>query len=283
MTEKTWLKERRKRLQTSEWASVLGFGYMTRFELWEHKVNGTEKRETYHMRKGKATENFTAREYEIQTGRETWDPGDYEIFVHPDIPWLGSTLDRITIGNKDHPAPRDGKGPLELKDVNDYGAGVDWAECLPDKFLLQLQGQMDCYGTTWGSIAGSTRAGLSWADFEIDRKYLDDVYRHLEVFWWHVQHKTPPKDDSFRSLPAVKRCYHEGDGTTEIWDNEMADLVDRWECEKIERGEHDKNAKSLESQIRQKMKLASFAALRKGYTVEPMEYTVLTRKRPKGV
>jgi putative phage-type endonuclease len=295
MSKKAWLKERQKRLQTSEWASVMGYGYQTRFELWDAKVNGSEQKETYAMRKGSATEDFTAREYELATGRETWDPGDFEIFVHPDIPWLGSTLDRITIGNKDNPSPRDGRGPLELKDVNDYGAGLDWADGLPDKFYLQLQGQMDCFGSTWGSIAGSTRGGLSWADFEIAREYLDTVYKHLEVFWWHVQHKTPPKDDSFKSLPAVKRVYHEGDGTTLIWDDEIADLVDRWESAKIERGEWDRKSKAFESQIRQEMKKASFAALpdgtvlsreirkRKGYTVEPVEYTVLTRKRPKGV
>jgi putative phage-type endonuclease len=296
-TEKAWLKERRKRLQASEVAAVLG--YDTRFgplAVWASKVNGYEIETNRAMRRGHFMEPFIAREYELDTGRPVRDLGDYEIVKHPDVPFLGATLDRITDSSRDCPAPRDGEGPLELKTVNTFGSKSDWAQNSPVSYQVQLQTQISCLGAKWGSLCGLTSgADLPWADFELDEELMRAIMPHLEKFWWHVKKQVPPKDTSPKSLIVAKRTWADGDGSTLTWDSqEIADLVDRWESAKLERNRHKKEVDSLESQIRQHLGPASFGALadgtivskelrkRKGYTVEPKEFTVLTRKRPKG-
>src|SRR5687767_8539180 len=111
-----WLAERRELLTASDVAAVLGVDpRRSPLSVYAEKRGLLEVAETPWMRWGRRVEGAIAEAYADETGRPVRDLG-LEIQRHPDVPWLGATLDRQVLeGSAAHPLVAPGPGPLEAK------------------------------------------------------------------------------------------------------------------------------------------------------------------------
>ena len=289
-----WQAKRREILTASRAAAVLG-AHPTRGSLsvYEEMTTGHSLEDNAWLKYGRDIEGAIANMYSAVTDRVVVDRGATTIAMHPDIPWLGATLDRETA--------RDGSGyaPLELKSIDPYGAKIypdQFAEEPPLHMLIQLMIQMACTGASWGSLAGLFPGyNLQWVDRDRDDNFLNAAYPKLEEFWQRVQRKDPPPADHLPgTLDVVKRLWSAEDGTTIALDAEDLQLVDAWEATKERGRKAGKDAKEMETVLRSKLQDATFGMLtdgtmltlkttqRKGYTVEPTSFRTLRRARVKG-
>lgn len=258
-----WLKRRRELLTASDVAAVLGYDeYKGPLAVWANKVHGIEEESTRAMRNGSYMEKFISDEYADERQVGLVDPGDYEIAVHPDIPWLGATLDRecsMVV------APAYGFGATELKAISPRTCTAkQWVECPPQKYIIQNQIQMACAGMLWGTlVAWIGGADLVWYDHLRDDDFLPAIMPHLEEFWGYVQRKEPPPDTSPGINIVAKSIWTETNGgTIEMFDYlEKADL---WEYSAEQRRYWNKQEPLQQGQIRIAMENNSFGLLGDG-------------------
>lgn len=284
-----WLTARREMLTASDVAAVLGADPRRGpLAVYEAKITGHNMQDNNWLKFGRAVETAIAGLYEVETDRQTEDLGAFEIQEHPDLPWLGATLDRITWRDSDT-LP----GPLELKHVGDFSRKENWIDEPPLHYQIQLQMQMACTNSTWGSLAGMFPGyQLAYRDFEFDSELLKGIYPILDKFWDRVLRKDPPPADVLPStLDVVKRLYGQEDG--EAVELECSSLADEWESAREREKIAKEEKKEIEIQLRDKMKTATFGHLndgtmltlkttnRKAYTkiVESSSYRTLRRAK----
>lgn len=263
-----WLKRRRELLTASLIAAVLGYDkFKGPLAVWAWLVHGVQDEASRPMRFGSFVEQFIADEYEVERGVKLADPGDYEITIHPDIPWLGATLDRVCV-DKDAVTIK-GVGAVELKAISPRTCRPQqWVECPPQGYIIQNQVQMACAGMLWGTlVAFIGGVDLVWYDHLRDDELLESIYPHLEEFWWHVQNKVPPPDTSPGINIVAKRTWTDTDGGT-VQMEEYATLADKWEYSKEQKREHTKEEMSLQGQLRVPIGNKSFGMLGDGTYLE---------------
>lgn len=293
LTREEWLAERRKRIHASDVPAILGISpHKTALDVYGEKVLGwTNDAAAKHLAFGRDVEGAIANMYAHETGRPIQDIGATTITVHPDIPWLAATLDRVIEGTEENPGPAEGEGVLELKHIGRFDLTPEaWRDEPPIHHQVQAQIQAACADLGWLSLAGMF-PGYQLAYKDILRKddFLDVVYLELDKFWSRVNLKDPPNPKGPNDLDVVKRLYSQTSGETIALDDGDVKLVEIWEAEKEREKEAKKNAKHAEAQLRARMKDNTFGALpdgrfvtlkttkRKGYTrvVEPSEFRTL--------
>lgn len=224
-----WLARRRDLITASDVAAILGEdprrGALT---VWAEKLGFVEPADAPWMRRGRRFEGPIAEEYAEDTGRLVFAPDPYAIAIHPDVPWLGATLDRETEGSIANPAPAPGRGPLELKNVSGLKA-KEWRAEPPRHFLIQVQAQIACTGAQWASLAGLIGGlSLAWVDVPRHDRFIAAMLPKLERFRWHVQERIPPEADGLPATSAVLRAlYAEEDGKTVDLDADALALADQ--------------------------------------------------------
>lgn len=305
-TRDEWLEEKRHCIGASEVAAILGESpFAGPFHIYAAKVHGYSASEKRTMTYGRYVERAISKMYKLETGRKVFDYSKVATAIqyHKDIPWLGATLDDTTAGNEENPAPDNytGDAPLELKNTSGFihkggrwqkVSPVEWIEDPPLAYKIQLQIQMACYGSMWGSLAALfPNIQLNWVDHKRNDKFLEAVYPQLEMFWDRVKRRDPPGlDDLPSTLDVVKTMYKEETGDTVTFSEDEEKLVREWVSIREDSSKLAKRKKYLEAQIRYALKDATFAEIpslgkwvslkkthRKGYTkvVEPTEYRVL--------
>lgn len=287
--EEAWLDERDKGLGASDSAKILtGRG----LEVYGEKV-GKRKPSTPYMRWGRRLEGLVAEMYGEESGRKVGNLGQYEIQRHPDHPWLGATLDRVTtMGTEPSLEP---KFPLECK-VQGWHRSREWEEEVPLEYQIQVQIQMACTGAEAGAIAAliGWPPKPQWIDLVRNDSFLKVAIPRLEEFWLRVQRREAPVPNDHRDLEVVKRIWSRENGQTiSLADPIVVQSVELWKKLREERSEKEKEAEALEAKLRALVGDASIAMLadgtwleladvdRKGYTVEPTTYRTLRHKRPK--
>lgn len=293
-----WLAERRTCLTASDVASVLGVegAYGTEFSVWAEKVGEAEPDEATadYILFGRDVEGAISDGYARKYGRPVRDLGAYVIQRHPDIPWLGATLDRMTAGSETHPAPAAGEGPAEFKAVG-FSKVREWSEEPPLKFQVQAQIQMACTGKEWASLCalfGGVKLGEP-VDVLRHDTFLRNAYPRLEEFWLKVQRREAPEaDGSIATSEAIRSLWGIEDGETIRLDDPLDVLqADLLEEARAEVRAAEARVKLIDNQLRARMGSASFGRLsdgtlltlqttsRAGYTVAPTTYRALRRKR----
>jgi putative phage-type endonuclease len=243
---------------------------------------------------GRDVEGAIAKGYTRKTGRPARDLG-LVIQRHPDVPWLGATLDRETEGSAQLPAPAAGPAPLELKAVGGHAAR-EWDETEPTHYVIQLQIQMFVRGCAWGSLApmfhGQT---IEARDHLRDDRFLSFAIPALEEFLWRVRRGQPPEetDGLFTTSRALRALFPGNGETVALNDDDVLDLVAQWNRAKDQKNASEREADEIENELRRRMGGATFAWLRdgsrldilqrkrRGYTVEPTTYTVLDHGWPR--
>lgn len=312
-TQDEWLDEKRRCIGSSDVSAILGESpFAGPLSVYATKVLGYTQGDKERMVYGRLMERTVSKMYKWKTGRETFD---YEktartIQYHSQIPWLGVTLDDITTASEEHPAPENyqGTGPLEIKTSSgwSYTDGNwhrvnkhDWAADPPLYNQIQLQMQIACIDSMWGSLTALFPDNeLTWSDQVRNDKFLEAAYPHLEKFWARVQRKDPPPIDELpSSLDIAKQIYKDETGESIVLSDKQEELVKEWaslgealsESKKLE-----KRRKHLEAQIRFILKDATFAEIpslgkyltlktthRKGYVVEATEFRTLRLSKNK--
>jgi len=295
LSREEWLAKRREYIGASDAAAILGADPRRgALAVYESKTTGYSSDDNAWMKYGRDIEGAIANMYSEETGRSVLDLGATVISVHPDIPFLGATLDRKTQRDNGF-----SYAPLELKSIDPYGAKIraeEFAEEPPLHMQIQLMIQMACTGASWGSLAGLFPGyNLAWVDRERDDAFLAAALPKLEEFWDRVQRKDPPPADSLPgTLDVVKRLWSKEDGETIALDAADLELVNTWEKLKERGRTATKDAKGIEAALRAKLQDATFGVLtdgtlltlktteRKGYEVKPTSFRTLRRARPKG-
>lgn len=296
-----WLAERREILGASEVAAVLGADSMRgAFSVWAEKVSDLQSEDRPEMRWGRRAEGLTADIYAEETGRRVTAPPPYEIQRHPDLKFLGCTLDRLTGASDAHPAPvvvrpRDGKVPLECKNAGPHKA-AEWREEPPTPYVVQVQMQMACTGTEWGTLAALVGWPPSpvWVDLLRDDRFLAAAYPALEAFWLKVQRREAPRADGLPGTSeALRRLFPSDNGETIDLDGQAQQWMELLERARDEQSGAEDAAEELANLLKARMGSASFGRLpegsyvtlkttkRAGYTVESTTYRQLRRWRPK--
>ena len=264
-----WLAERRELVTASDAAAILGEDpRRSALSVYAEKVEGIETPETSRMRRGRRLEPVIAAEYGDDTGRHVGSTDPYRIDRHPDVPWLGATLDRVTFGSTLFPSPADGYGPLELKAVVDRGAAHEWDDGeAPVGFEIQLQIQIACRRTAWGSLC----AFVPEVDTVLVRDRLRDdgflgvALPVLEDFRARLRDRRPPEADGLvGSTQAVRRLWAKADGLTVPLDHEALAMADRWAAATARRMGAAFEEDELENRLRQRIGTATFGALPDG-------------------
>jgi predicted phage-related endonuclease len=293
LSHEEWLAERRKHIGASDCAAILGFDPRRGpLAVYEEKVLGRETPDNDWLRFGRKVEGAIADMYAVKTGREVEDMGATHFEFHPlvDFP-LACTLDRTVMHGSLF-------GPLELKNIGDFSSAKAYEEDPHLHHQIQLQIQIACLDSTWGSLAALFPGyNLVWKDLERNDDFLETVYPELENFWRHVVDKVPPPVESHRDLEVVKRLYPADSGETVALDIHEMGLVNDWQARKKEAKEKETRAKELEAHLRAAMGDATWGALPdgtflslkttkcKGYTSVvdslPYEYRTLRRTKTK--
>lgn len=261
-------------------AAVLGFDkYKGPLEVWGHKVHGVQTDSNIAMRAGHWIEPFISMEYGIATGRNVADPGDYTVFVHPELSFIGTTVDRLIERELSGDA-----GPLEMKN-NSYGSPSTWVDDVPS-YRAQLQVQIACCGASWGALAGLIRCSeLVHQDFDRDEEFLQAIYPKLEEFWWHVESKVPPPDVTRFALPAAKKLWPNSDGNTVLLSKNAVEAFEERETTMSDMKSLSEKKSVLEAQIRVELGDATFGDLGDGSYIKKIKAgkngTRLTRWWPK--
>jgi predicted phage-related endonuclease len=260
--------------------------------VYASKVADIEMEETLPMRRGRRWEAVIADEYSEQTGRQVADLGGYLIQRHPDVPWLGASLDRVTSISQSVPNPGE-RAPLEIKMA--LGSPAAWKDGPPLGFLVQVQIEVACYGASWGALAGLVGPGpLDVTDHPRNDSFLAAALPKLEEFWFRVQRRQPPPADALPgTTAAIKKLWADEDGTTVALDMETQAMVLELELARDAAAKNEKRTQGIENELRRRLGSASFGALadgsfltarethRSGYTVEPTTYRALRRWWPR--
>ena len=288
-----WLESRRYHIGASEVAAVLGVDpWRGPLAVYEAKINGSSQSDADYLAFGRDVEGAIANLYAHRTGRSVWNLGASEIQYHPDYPWIGATLDRVTQGTPQEPAPGEGTGPLELKHVSKFENPEDWKSDPPINYQIQLQIQMACTGSTWGCLAGMFPGyQLAWIDIKRNDAFLEAAYPILSEFWERVINKDPPPPDATTGTgKAIKRLWprESPEKTITIEDERVIDVVTEWEALKNAESAAVKRIKELDAIIRATMQDAEIANIgqhrlslktihKKAFSVEASEYRQLRK------
>jgi putative phage-type endonuclease len=312
-----WLMERREIITASDAAAILGVDpYRLPSDIYLEKTGLGSVQETEPMRWGKRLENAIAAGYVAKTRRRVHDEVPYEVTRHPDIPWLGATLDRgVTWAgySADFPGERGPEGigatdlgALELKATGDASKWDD--DESPLAYQIQLTVQMACSRRRWGSLAAfvSIYQPVTCRDHLFDAELFALMVPKLEQFRGYVQRREPPTHDPFWfSHDAIRQLWPADSGESIVLligkeedggQNRALALVEEWEKHKEAESAARVSRELCENALRLLMQDASTAYLKDGTslnlktvaetvveTYTRKAFRTLRRLRPKGM
>lgn len=269
-----WLEQRSQIIGASDVAAILGENpFRTNIDVWMDKTGrGNFDADADHLRFGRDVEGAIANLYETRTKRPVRDLGATMVQIHPDIPWLGATLDRLT-------AIDDESGnlievPLELKHVGGMFVKKDeWTDDPPSMYQIQVQIQIQCwrdengYRAPIASLAGMFPGyQLGWVEMARSDDFFEHIFPQLDEFWNHYVAKDiqPPYLPHDRALDTAKALYPVDNGSTVKLDNDALRLANELATLTTKIGECDKDKKQIQAELRLLIGASTFGELPDG-------------------
>lgn len=316
-TRNEWLENRSKMIGASDVAAILGENpFRTNIDVWMDKTGrGNFDFDNDHLAFGRDVEGAIAGLYNRRTNRPVRDLGATVVQVHPDIPWLGATLDRLTTIEivkgengqiehllKDTDIPHAMiEVPLELKHVGGmFVKKDDWVDDPPSMYQIQCQIQMQCwrdengYRSQIASLAGMFPGyQLGWVEMERSDEFFEHIFPTLDEFWNHYVKKDiqPPYIPHERALDTAKRLYSAENGKTVALNERALYLANEMARLTSEIGDRGKEKEQIQAELRLMMGDNTFASLpdgtfltlkttsKKEYTVAATSYRTLRRTK----
>lgn len=263
-----WLLQRRGLLTASDVAAVLGLDELRKpADVYAAKLGLAADEETWPMRWGTAIQGAVGAAYAAHTGRRVrMIPTDLpELTVHPDLPWLGASLDGDVDGCEQTPAPAEGQGVFEAKATS---VGHTWGDEVPVGFQLQVTVQAACARRAWGSVGAfvGMRQAPRVQDIVFDPELFALMVPKLEEFWLRVQRKDPPLDNpEWFSHDAIRKLWSTNNGAAiALNSDEDLAIVREWRDFKAVAKAADAQVDSLGDRLRLKLAGAAIAYLPDG-------------------
>jgi len=197
-TREDWLNARSGHIGASEAGAILGYGFMSKMDLWKLKTGRAKPKDlsdnaavSYGNRAEDALRQlFMAKHQEL-----TLEYRPYDFVYQEERPWLRATLDGELTDQDDD------KGGLEIKTAT-LMSRADWAKWngrIPDGYLCQLSHQFLASGFKYfylfaeliGASGDSTlREYLFLRDDMADN--MDYLLQEEIKFWRYVETDTVP-------------------------------------------------------------------------------------------
>jgi putative phage-type endonuclease len=291
MSRAEWLQERKTCIGGSDAAAILGYShYRTALDVYADKVSDEPSdHDNKVLRFGRDVEAAIANLYEYETGREVMDLGGTLITRHPDMPWLGVTLDRVTAEIGEIIV----SNPLQLKHVSRFDCTAEEYKIDPIlEHQIQVQLEIFCTQEEWGAL-GAMFPGyqLVEVDMGLNERFIDSALPKFEAFWRCVENREPPPVQSERDLKAIKQIWHKSTPKLISLPSDVTRIVDSWLAHKADRLEAEEKIEHCEAQLIEKMKDATTGQIqgggfltlkttkKKGHTVPPSEFRQLRYKK----
>lgn len=292
MTEAEWLAERKKGIGGSDAAAALGVSpYRTPYELWVDKTTTgqiePDAAKAARYRWAHLMEQPIAKVLAEDTGRHVPLALPYYTKRHSSVPWMFCTPDAWQ-----YEKSRPERGIVQIKDVSEYNVGA-WADGPPLHVQVQIQHEMACTQTAWGTIAALIgKSDFRWYDVERDDSFIEAMMAGEVKFWQRVVDDDPPPAEGMTPetyAKVLKQLHPQDSGETITLPPEAADWDRRLLHLNTQIKELDDLKKSLENQLKESLGDATFGTLptggryswqtteRKGYTVKPTQQRTLRR------
>lgn len=203
-----WLTARRTIIGASESPSILGCGYADEgpWTIWAKKTGQMEdKPDNELLWYGRKMQPLTLERFTIETGFEVQDLGEFTIQRHPNLPWLGATLD----GLADTP---EGPAVVEAKNIGHYGM-KEWKAAEPPlRVQVQVQHQLAATGLNIGYAAATVGGNkLHFRRVDRDDRFIAVLIERLEEFWQLVLDRIPPEIDYSEATTLALAAIHPND------------------------------------------------------------------------
>lgn len=205
-TEADWLASRQGCIGASEVATILGGNpHKSPHAFWCQKAGLLPPDDTnLAMRRGHHMEPFIADLYTETTGNAVYDPGDFTVWSHPDMPYFRCTPDRLRVS--------DGL-PVELKDIGHYITQQVREDGEPPiTYQAQVQAQIAILGAEQADLA----CFMDGRDFEVFRvqrndRFIKAMLAEVAEFYERLQNGDPPPVDGHPSTAAAIAALHPDD------------------------------------------------------------------------
>lgn len=191
--EQTYEEFKEARLQgfgASDMGSLLNEGdYSCKRRLFLERLGlmPEDDRLQHHVERGKFLESPVAGLYASRTGRNVREAGTAYI---KEFPFMRANTDRLvwidfTSGKEPLDPNKNGWGCLEIKCPGEHMFRKIKKEGLPLAYILQLQWQMFCYGTSWGTFAIYWADGHELLTFDVQRddELIESMVEKVKFNW----------------------------------------------------------------------------------------------------
>lgn len=246
-----WLRERQSVIGASDAAAIFGVGYADQnpVTVWHSKIEGKptdDPKKAKLFRIGKLMEPSLRLIFADETGLPCDPAGEFTIYRHPDVPFVGATLDAITVHDEY------GWCPVELKNVSNF-ARREWDDGqTPLKFQVQVQQQLAVTGATHGFLLGLVGGNEPIVKvIERNEAFIEALLAKLDEFWAFVKAKEmPPLDDSLATAKVLAKLWPEDNGRTVFGPDESVEWAIDLQLAKAAIKEFDAVATAAENKIK---------------------------------
>lgn len=236
-TKTEWLEMRTKDITSTEVSALFGLSpYMTQFELWHQKKNGTVVEHPGNER----TQWGTRLEASIAHGiaeDNNWEIRPMSEYMRDPETRTGSSFDYAIEGREVDGTIMNAHGILEIKNVDALQFRDGWTIGenkeieAPPHIEMQVQHQLLVSGRDFayiGALVGGNTVKL--IKRRRDEDVIHAILKRVDWFWKTIEANTPPKPDFLADADFIsKTLYAKADeGTVVTADQALTDLAHKY-------------------------------------------------------
>lgn len=201
-----WLAGRKKfpGIGASEAAAIVGASnWQSPLDLWKLKVGLKEPKDlsdNEYVQYGTKAEEHIRQLFMLKHEEFDLDYKQFDFLYQKERPWLRCTLDGELI------YPDGERGILEIKTaaIQSKSQYAQWRDQIPDHYLVQVIHQFLATGYSFAYLTaelmfmdGTSSLRTYYFRAEDYEDEMDWLLEKEEIFWEHVQNKTPPSAQLF--------------------------------------------------------------------------------------